>query len=339
MEPQFRNAASTPGAWLRRFTIERLIREFFWSRGYLETRTPLLVASPGMEPHMKPVELRRDRGLPKAFLPTSPEFAMKKLLAKGMERIFQICPSFRDEPESPEHHPEFTMLEFYETHLPLEGLQTRVEHLLQALCQGIHGSDTFTFRGRRFTTNRPWRRIRVVDAFRDHTGIDLRTHSSSASLHGVCEKFGILSEPTESWDDLYFKLWLNIVEPRLPEDELFFVTHYPLSQSSLCNPIADETGFMWAHRFEAYAGRMELGNAFDELRDPQQQRINFEKDQKIRREIYGDTIPESPMDEEFLEAVGKMPPVSGIAMGVDRLCMLLLDAKHIDEVIPLKSRW
>ena len=84
---------------------------------------------------------------------------------------------------------------------------------------------------------------------------------------------------------------------------------------------------------------MELGNAFDELRDPAKQRANFEKDQKVRKEAYGDSVPESPMDEELLEAVGKMPPVSGIAMGVDRLCMLLLDAKHIDEVIPLKSRW
>ncbi len=326
-------------SWRKRFEVERSIREFFWSLDYTETRTPLLVTSPGMEPHLKPVQIKREADKPTVFLPTSPEFAMKKLLAKGMKRIFQICSSFRDEPESPEHHPEFTMLEFYEAGLPLDGLQQRVEALVRHLCQQIHGSEQFSHAGRVYSTDRPWRRIRVVDAFLEHAQIDLRTHLTSESLHRVCRKFGILADPTESWDDLYFKLWLNCVEPRLPADELFFVTHYPLSQSSLCNPIADETGFLWANRFEAYAGRMELGNAFDELRDPAKQRANFEKDQKVRKEAYGDSVPESPMDEELLEAVGKMPPVSGIAMGVDRLCMLLLDAKHIDEIIPLKSRW
>lgn len=330
---------TTTEKWKERFKIERAIREYFWRLDYTETRTPLLVTSPGMEPHLRPVQISRESGKPLVFLPTSPEFAMKKLLAEGMQRIFQICSSFRDEPESPEHHPEFTMLEFYEADLPLGGLQERVEALVSHLCLHLHGTDRFTYAGKVFSTRGPWRRIRVVDAFLEHVGIDLRTHLTSESLHQVCRRSGILSDPTESWDDLYFKLWLNCVEPRLPTDELFFVTHYPLSQSSLCNPVADETGFLWANRFEAYAGRMELGNAFDELRDPQKQRMNFEKDQRIRRETYGDTMPESPMDEEFLEAVGKMPPVSGIAMGVDRLCMLLLDASHIDEVIPLKSRW
>jgi lysyl-tRNA synthetase class 2 len=112
-----------------------------------------------------------------------------------------------------------------------------------------------------------------------------------------------------------------------------------LSQSSLCNPVADETGFLWANRFEAYAGRIELGNAFDELRDPEKQRRNFEKDQRIRKEAYGDRYPVSPIDEEFIRAISLMPPVSGIAMGVDRLCMLLLDAGTIDEILPLQSRW
>jgi lysyl-tRNA synthetase class 2 len=325
--------------WKRRFQIERLIREFFWSLHYTETRTPLLVESPGMEPHLKPMQMKRESGKPEVFLPTSPEFAMKKLLARGLERIFQICPAFRDEPNSPEHHPEFTMLEFYEAHLPLDGLQNRVESLFQHLTLSLHGLPEFTFRGRRFRTDRPWRRIRVVDAFQDKVGIDLRTHTDSMALHRVCERHGLPSESTESWDDLYFKLWLNLVEPALPENELFFVTHYPLSQSSLCNPIADETGFLWANRFEAYAGRIELGNAFDELRDPEKQRRNFEKDQRIRKEAYGDRFPASPIDEEFIRSISLMPPVSGIAMGVDRLCMILLDARTIDEILPLQSRW
>ena len=119
--------------WKKRFLIERNVREYFWSLDYLETRTPLLVKSPGMEPHICPIEVKRRSGFSPTFLPTSPEFAMKKLLARGLSKIFQISSAFRDEPFSPEHHPEFTMLEFYEAHCSLEQLQSRVEGLFQFL--------------------------------------------------------------------------------------------------------------------------------------------------------------------------------------------------------------
>src|ERR1035437_2563150 len=119
--------------WRKRLVIERWIREFFWSLDYEETRTPLLVMSPGMEPHIRPIEVA-----PGVFLPTSPEFAMKKLLSRGLPRIFQICSSFRDEPRSPEHSPEFTMLEFYETNITLEKFQTRVENLFSFLRSEEH---------------------------------------------------------------------------------------------------------------------------------------------------------------------------------------------------------
>jgi lysyl-tRNA synthetase class 2 len=262
---------------------------------------------------------------------------MKKLLAEGMPRIFQICSSFRNEPTSPEHHPEFTMLEFYETRLELEGLQRRVEELFCSLAREVHGSLRFQSGGRTISFQGPWQRFRVVDLFQTHLGIDLRTHRDSPALAALCRKHGIEAMESEAWDDLYFKLWLNLIEPKLPADEAFFVTHYPLSQSSLCNPIPDETGFLWANRFEVYVGRTELGNAFDELRDPAKQRLNFEKDQKIRKETYGTDWPESPIDEELLSAIERMPPTSGIAIGLDRLFMLLLDARTIDEVLYLPS--
>ena len=117
------------------------------------------------------------------------------------------------------------------------------------------------------------------------------------------------------------------------------MTDYPTSQSSLCNRIQDSKGFEWANRFEVYAGRIELGNAFDELRDPAQQRRNFLHDQKIRKEAYQDQYPESPIDEDLLSAIAHMQPTCGIAIGVDRICMLLLDAPSIDSVLPLRSHW
>lgn len=328
-----------PGNLQKRILLERTTREFFHSLGYDEVRTPLLVESPGMEPHILPIQLKRSSAQPPSFLPTSPEFGMKKLLARGLRRIFQICPAFRDEPRSPEHHPEFTLLEFYEADLPLEDLQGRVEDLFRSLCVKLHGSTTFLRSGHPIALAGPWRRFRVPDLFESVLGLDLRAHQTPESLHAVCVREGIASDPGEPWDDLYFKLWLNRIEPTLPANEAYFVTHYPLSQSSLCNPVMDERGFPWGNRFEVYVGRTELGNAFDELRDPEQQRKNFLKDQRIRREAYGDRYPESPMDEELLAAISQMPPVSGIAIGLDRLAMTLMDEQRIEEVLFLQSHW
>jgi lysyl-tRNA synthetase class 2 len=324
-------------AWKRRFKFERLVREYLWSEGFEETRTPLLVKSPGLEPHIRPIELKSHAQA--VFLPTSPEFAMKKLIAKGMTKIFQICPAFRDEPMSPDHHPEFTMLELYETNITLEALQNRIEKLFQHLARSLTGTLSLHFRGEKVDFSGPWQRSRVVDLFQEFAEIDLRTHQEAGALISVCERNGLHAELTESWNDLYFKLWLNLIEPKLPKNRPIFVTHYPLSQSSLCNPIKDERGFAWANRFEVYVGNFELGNAFDELRDSKKQRANFEHDQDVRRETYGDRYPTSPIDEEFLSAIEKMPPTCGIALGLDRMALVILEASTLEEVLPLKSYW
>ena len=320
----------------QRSLLERHLRQYFWSIDYEEVRTPLLVQSPGMEPHLRPIQVLHQKPV---FLPTSPEFAMKKLLARGLPKIFQLCSAFRDEPCSPEHHPEFTMLEFYETQCSLEQLQERVQNLFVYLAQALYQKTQIEFRGEIIETAGNWRRRRVVDLFQSHLHIDLRLHHTVPSLAKVCEVNGLSTDESDTWDDLYFKLWLNFIEPKLPAHELTMVTHYPLSQSSLCNRIKDETGFEWANRFEVYVGNLELGNAFDELRDPTEQRKNFLKDQQTRNKIYGNSMPESPLDEEFLQAIEQMPPTSGIAMGMDRICMLFLNASSIDDVIPLKSYW
>ena len=340
MKNEIKSPLSKPisDLWKKRFSLERAIREQLWAWEFQETRTPLLVVSPGMEPHLCPIEVRNPHGK-KTFLPTSPEFAMKKLLALGLPKIFQICSSFRDEPTSPEHHPEFSMLEFYETNCTLEQFQSRVEDLVSSVAMKLHGKTLIPFRGQDVELKSGWPRYRVVDLFLKETGCDLRKNQTSAALAEVCQKHKIIASADESWDDLYFKLWLNLVEPKLPTDTPCFVTHYPVSQSSLCNRVNDETGFAWANRFEFYLGALELGNAFDELRDPSIQRSNFLHDQKIRKDTYGDRYPESPLDEELLAAIPQMKPTCGIAIGVDRLCMILLNAKTIDEVIPLRSQW
>jgi len=316
--------------WRKRLLIERWIREFFWSLDYEEVRTPLLVQSPGMEPHIRPIEVT-----PGVFLPTSPEFAMKKLLARGLPRIFQICSSFRDEPRSPEHSPEFTMLEFYETNITLEKLQERVEQLFLTLTLKLKNHFSHT---QNIEFTQPWPRFTVNELFIKFAHIDLRT-STTESLAKMCKEHHLPANQEEPWDDLYFKIWLNLIEANLPVNQPCFVTHYPVSQSSLCNRIKDSEGFEWANRFEIYVGKLELGNAFDELRDSFLQRKNFIRDQQLRTEIYGNAFPSSPLDEELLLAIEKMEPTCGIAIGLDRLAMLLLGATKISDVIPLATHW
>jgi lysyl-tRNA synthetase class II len=174
--------------WQLRFQIERLIRETLWSWNFMEARTPLLVKSPGMEPHICPIEVKRrnEKQDSPVFLPTSPEFALKKLLARGMTHLFQICSSFRDEPESPEHHPEFTMLEIYEAHTSLGQFETRIEKLFQEISQKFNGTLKIPFRGEIIDLEGSWPRFRIVDLFQAHLGIDLRQNQTSAQLHEVC---------------------------------------------------------------------------------------------------------------------------------------------------------
>lgn len=324
----------------RRYQFEARVREHFNNEGFLETRTPLLVQSPGMEPHICPIEVKRKPAASPVFLPTSPEFAMKKLLALGLNRIFQICSSFRDEPESPEHQAEFTMLEFYETETSLERLMERVENLFKFLQSELHPKkEHLIFRDQKVNFQASFPRLRVVDLFQTHLGVDLRSLKTSHDFAAVCKTHHILANENEDRNDLYFKLWLNLIEPKLPKNQVVFVTHYPLEQSSLCNPILDEKGYAWANRFEVYLGNFELGNAFDELRDPEVQKKNFIRDQEVRKSTYGDRYPESPLDLDLLQAIAQMKPTCGIALGLDRLAMIFLEASTIEEVLPLKSYW
>jgi len=310
-----------------RTRVESAIREYFLARDFLETRTPLLVPSPGMEPHIRPFKIE---GRP-SYLPTSPEFAMKRLLAGGLERIFQICPAFRDEPESVTHHPEFTMLEWYRAYAGYEDIMRDTEELFDFVARKIHGRPVIPFQGREISVAAPWPRLRVRDLFKDLCGIELTEVKDATRFAELCRERGLSADPSrEDWDDLYFKIWLNLIEPRLPADRAVFVTRYPASQAALSVIDSDPDGSRWARRFEAYAGGLELGNAFEELTDPTEQRKRFEKDMELRERLYGASFPKSPMDEGFLHALTEgMPPAGGIAMGVDRIVMLLADEPDI----------
>lgn len=296
-----------------RDVVENAIREFFRSRGFREVRTPLLVPNPGMEPHLRPFRVSNG-----AYLPTSPEFAMKRLLVGGLERIFQLGPAFRDEPRSATHHPEFTMLEWYRAYAGWEEIQRDTEELFAFVAHRLSGRPALTFRGREISFSPPWPRLRVRDLFREHVGVDLG------------------HEPLD--DARFFQLWLDVVEPRLPADRAVFVTHWPASQAALAVVEEHPDGTRWARRFEAYAGGLELANAFEELTDPVEQRRRFEADMALRARTYGPDFPQTPLPEGFLAALEEgLPPSGGIALGVDRMVMLFADEPEIEYTLWMPS--
>jgi len=309
---------------------ENAIRQFFNSKNFREVRTPLLVPCPGMEPHIRPFKIQRTGA--ELFLPTSPEFAMKRLLVGGLEKIFQLTPAFRDEPPSRTHHPEFTMLEWYRAYAGYEDIMRDTEELVAFTTQVVHGnaSGELSFQGRTISVKPPWPRLKVRDLFLEHTGIDLTRAHSLPLLAGEAQRLNLTVNSMETWDDLYFKIWLNLIEPKLPSDRAVFVIDYPVSQAALAVIAKHDDGSSWARRFEAYVGGIELCNAFEELTDPVEQRRRFIKDMELREELYGSSFPKNPLDEEFLAALAEgMPPSGGNALGVDRLIMLLADEPDI----------
>jgi lysyl-tRNA synthetase class 2 len=293
-----------------REAVEDGVRAFFRGRGFREVRTPCLVESPGMEPHIEPLQVG-DAG----WLHTSPEFAMKRLLCGGLERIFQMTPVWREEPSSRAHRREFVMLEWYRAWAGEGEIQGDVEALVASLATAVHGAARIPWRGGAVDVSVPWPRWTCAELFRRHAGVDL----IADDLRAACARHGQPALAEDTWDDLYFRLWLGVVEPALPLDRAFLVTRYPASQAALS--VVDGP---WARRFEAYAAGLELGNAFEELTDPAEQRTRFERDRRV---------PGPPLPQAFLAALEDgMPPSGGIAMGVDRLAMLLAGEEDIEYV-------
>jgi lysyl-tRNA synthetase class 2 len=285
------------------------------------------VPSPGLEPHIRPFQVCDANGAGRAYLHTSPEFAMKRLLVGGLERIFQITPVFRDEPRSATHKSEFVMLELYRAFADERDLMHDVEHLIAEVATRVHGAPRCHFGGHTIDLSPPWPRQSVRSLFLRHAGVD---PVPGSDLRAACAAHGLGVAPGDGWDEHYFRLWLGVIEPRLPADRPVFVTDYPASQAALAVVASDEDGVPVARRFEVYAGGLELGNAFFELTDPVAQRARFVADLELRAKTYGPAFPPSPIDEGFLAALAEgLPPAAGIAMGVDRLVMLLGDEPDI----------
>jgi lysyl-tRNA synthetase class 2 len=311
-----------------RSRILAAMRDVFTKRGFTEVETPALQVSPGLEPHLQAFATQFERpgdGTVARYLHTSPEFAMKKLLVAGMPRIFQLTHCFRNAERGATHSPEFAMLEWYRTEASYLDLIADCEALLRA-----SGTRLMTWQGRVCDPHAAWERLTVAEAFSRHCGIDvMATIDNRDALAAAAQPLGIAPHHGDSWEDLFFRIFLAEIEPKLGIGVPTVLYDYPIEMAALARPKATDPSV--CERFELYVCGLELANAFGELTDAAEQRRRFEADVAKKRELYGETYP---IDEDFLAALEHgMPESAGIALGFDRLVMLASGATHIDDVL------
>lgn len=311
---------------IRRGLAIRACRAFLESRGCMEVETPYAVPTPGEEVHLLPfgTEYETPEGTQhRLFLHTSPEFAMKRIVAATGLPVFQFARVWRNAEGSRLHAPEFTMLEWYRPHLGLDGLMDETEALLRAvLPPTVHyGTSTLDL-------TQPFERLSMADAFQRHAGCDLLATQGDA--HKLALAAHCPLREGENWEDLFFRLLLERIEPAIGRTRPTFLTHWPASQAALACKAPHDPRV--ALRFELYAAGMELANAFEELTDPTEQRTRFEADRTLRQQLYPQRT-DWPMDNALLDALPHMPPCSGIALGFDRLVMLACATPRIQDVL------
>lgn len=331
--------------WIREKVIDS-IRAYFKSAGYHEVTTPLLLPTVSTEPQLEVFRTMMcdDQGEEtRMFLPTSPEFSMKKMLCVGSGSIFQITSSFRNgEGKSSKHSSEFTILEWYEVGGDYMSVVGEMEALtkyiyerissvnaVQQLAQCNSKSSRFSleYQGRKYDLSSPWERISVKNAFAKYANIDEGTMLSEEKLKVAAAKKGYQVGEGTTWEEVWNQIVANEIEPELGKVRPTVLYDYPLAQAALAKKCKDER---YAQRAEVYLAGMELANIFSELTDWEEQEARCEADLAERKRL-GRT--EYPMDEEFIDALRSgMPETGGVAVGVDRLVMLFTDSVDIREV-------
>ncbi len=321
---------------LGRNRVQGALRRHFEERGFVEADPAILQVSPGNETHLHAFRTERVGPDPderqRLYLHTSPEFALKKLLAAGERRPFAFAHVFRNRERGPLHACEFTMLEWYQAEAPYTALMADCAEIV-ALAAETTGTRRFALNGRTCDPEAPFERLAVAEAFAREAGVDLlRTIDADGGtdrdgLEAQVRAAGVRTAPDDTWGDLFSRVLVERVEPKLGVDRLTILDAYPIPEAALARPGADPRT---AERFEAYACGLELANGFGELTDPDEQRRRFEADMDLKERLYGERYP---IDEDFLKALSHMPESSGVALGFDRLVLLATGATRIDQVV------
>jgi lysyl-tRNA synthetase class 2 len=317
-----------------RSAITKAIRAWFDEQGFAEVETGILQVSPGNETHLHAprTELTSATGaLATRYLRTSPEFACKKLLAAGEPRIFEFARVFRDRERGDLHLPEFTMLEWYRADAAYDAVMADSVVIIAHAAQAT-GIGRFSFRGSSADPFAEPELLTVAAAFERFAGIDLLAtiaggEGDRAGL-AAAARTRVRIADDDTWSDIFSKVLVEHIEPNLGQGRLTVLFEYPAPEAALARAKASDPRV--AERFEIYACGVELANGFGELTDAGEQRRRFMQamDEKARR--YGERYP---LDEDFLDAVAKMPEASGVALGFDRLVMLAGGALRIDQVV------
>jgi lysyl-tRNA synthetase class 2 len=323
-------------ALLQRNRMKTAFRGHFEAEGFTEVECGALAVSPGNEAHLHAFETRlvETGGVSHPlYLHTSPEFAAKKLLAAGETRIFDFARVFRNRERTRLHAPEFTLLEWYRAREPYETVIEDTLTLIR-LAADTTGIRTFSFRDKECDPRANAERLTVAQAFTIHAGIDLLATLSPEGegdrdrLSRKAQRSGMDVAEDDTWADIFSKLLVARIEPKLGRGKPTVLYEYPRCEAALAR--ATERDARVAERFEVYACGVELANGFGELTDASEQRRRFAAEMDEKQRVYGERYP---LDEDFLAALGHMPPASGVALGFDRVVMLATGARKLDDVL------
>jgi lysyl-tRNA synthetase class 2 len=312
-----------------RARVLQAVRSFFVGQGFLEVETPARVHSPGQEIHLEAIATAGGR-----FLVTSPEYHMKRLVAAFRQPIFQVARVFRAGELGAHHQPEFTLLEWYRPEEALPAIARDCEEVVRVAARAVGRFPELPLPARPGASpetvriDQPFERTTVRALFARHAGIELTGDESPRDLAAKARAAGVAIRAALAWDDVFFQVFLDRIEPALGRGRPTFVFDWPAPLAALARRKSDDPRL--AERFELYAGGLELANAFDELTDPVEQRARFEHELAVRRQLGRQVYP---IDEKLLSALSHMPPTSGVALGFDRLVMLALGVPDIAQAI------
>lgn len=329
---ELKNNPRLKNIYEKRLQILRLTRDFFWSQNFIEAETPIALRLPGQEPYLNPmpVDFKDPYSVShKFYLRTSPEYALKKLLSAGWEKIFEISKCFRNvESFGGTHNPEFTMIEWYRAPGSYKDIMDDTENLFKYIGQKLN-IQKLKYNKNEIDYLNSWDRFSVKELWQKYLQVNLDNYLDVENLKKLVLARGWSADENDAYEDLFYKIFLNEIEPYLGAERPIFVCDYPAQMCSLSRLCENDKRY--AERFELYIGGLELANAFGELTDSVAQNDNLLKDQILREQLGKETWD---IDSDFIEALESgIPPAGGIALGIDRMVVLFTGAQDINEVI------
>jgi len=302
------------------------LRRYLEERGFLEVETPMMQAIPGGA-LARPFGTHHNALDIDLYLRIAPELYLKRLVVGGLERVYEIGRVFRNEGIDTKHNPEFTMLEAYQAYADYKDMMALMEGMIARAAEEALGATKVQWGGEEIELAPPWRRVSLLESIEEHAGVEASRLEDAEKARGACEELGLPCEEGMALSTMISNVFERFVQPKLIQPT--FVMDYPTAISPLAKACPNEPAL--AERFEPFAGGLELGNAFSELNDPEEQRRRFEEQAKLKAR--GDAEAH-PMDEDYIRALEYgLPPTGGIGLGVERLVMLLTGASSIRDVI------